>query len=194
MNVICKDKKKFSLTVDKPYEVLEENNSRFTIINDNGKTQKYSKLLFEEEVIVPDESTSNNIIETISISDQIIFVVDGEEVSVENITLSEDTEMSCGVHQTYNISGLIDDLIKVLPERDNLRNEVIAYIVKEVLVLHEQEDSCAFRLLSTNTNSTNYSYVENALDHLTTRKMTSHNPSSKNEITLWVVLGASLRN
>jgi len=192
MKVICINPKTYSLTKNKEYEILKSIDNRNTIINDNGKTQSYGTSLFEEPVPKIVESTTADVLESLSFGMNeegvILMTIDGEEISFDDNLAEESTEISCGIQQISNINVLFENIVENVPDRGDMRQVIANEIIRLVLSSANIEFPSAYRLISTNSeNNDNYPFIASTMSNFTDVILSRNNPSSGLDITLWVI-------
>lgn len=206
MNKICTNPKNYKLTQGKVYEILDEEDGYFLLVNDSNKTVRYYSDLFDgaeqanepiEEVAPPPPParTEADVISSLNVSYNNnrcnVFYVDlnNETVTFQtNIIGISTTNISCGIHQMHNINDVLSSIENnVNTDEDDLL-ELRKEIVKRVtsLFIRYHRGNSRWMLMSTNNNDTFEDYFE-VFDSLAQTNLGwESNPNSGNEIKLWV--------
>jgi len=184
----------YKLTVDNVYEVIKFEDDYYFLINDNGKTVRYGKSLFEEvedEVLVvaePIKRTEQDMINSIVYTDDNITYRDlnDNEVVIDNVMDSTDTDISYGISQIYNIDNQIEEITDNLPEDDdylNLRKALITAVIKGYAI---NDNSQAMWLMSTAIEDHTEEDLATFNELAGTVSQDKVNPNSQNVIRMWV--------
>ena len=203
MNKICTNPKNYKLTQGKVYEILDEEDGYFLLVNDSNKTVRYYSDLFgdveeaveevapppppartEADVISSLNVTYNNNICTVNYVDLNNNTVNFTTASI-NVSTSS---ISCGIHQMYNINNVLSSIDNnVNTDEDDLL-ELRKEIVKRVtsLFIRYHRGNSRWMLMSTNNDDSYEDYFE-VFDSLAQTNLGwENNPNSGNEIKLWV--------
>lgn len=157
ITVICVNPKNFNITKGKEYEILDEDDQRFTIRNDNDLVTRYYKNLFEIKEEEKPELTLDLILEGLSFnlnnSELIIDIPSHnieENIKVNNYTANNQTSgcgISCGVvgknsinsayaqfkGQKKHFEKLYNELNKYSSDDDfNIEEELFLFVIKKV--------------------------------------------------------------
>ena len=203
MNKICTNPKNYKLTQGKVYEILDEEDGYFLLVNDSNKTVRYYSDLFDdaeeavEEVAPPPPParTEADVISSLNVT------YDGQRCTVTYVDLNNQTvnfqtntigisttNISCGIHQMHNINDVLSSIENnVNTDEDDLL-ELRKEIVKRVtsLFIRYHRGNSRWMLMSTNNNDTFEDYFE-VFDSLAQTNLGwENNPNSGNEIKLWV--------
>lgn len=121
--LICINPKNYKLTLDKEYSIVIDEGETVLLINDNNKTVRYYKDLFqeiEEEIeIIPEPEpvavrTEQDLIDSITNDGIVIKYINfnNEEVVVENYLdiISNTNSFSCGIK---NLTGIGDQIAEI---------------------------------------------------------------------------------
>jgi len=184
----------YKLTVDNVYEVIKSEDDYYFLINDNGKTVRYGKSLFEEvedEVLVvaePIKRTEQDMIDSIVyIGDNITYRdLNDNEVVIDNVMSNSDTEISCGISQIYNIDNQIEEITDNLPEDDdylNLRKALITAVIKGFAIDDKHK---TMWLMSTAIEKHTEEDLATFDELAGTVSQDKVNPNSHNVIRMWV--------
>ena len=203
MNKICTNPKNYKLTQGKVYEILDEEDGYYLLVNDSNKTVRYYSDLFGdieeavEEVAPPPPParTEADVISSLNVSYDNnrcnVFYVDlnNETVAFQtNIIGISTTNISCGVHQMHNINNVLSSIENnVNTDEDDLL-ELRKEIVKRVtsLFIRYHRGNSRWMLMSTNNDVSYEDYFE-VFDSLAQTNLGwENNPNSENEIKLWV--------
>lgn len=205
MNKICTNPKNYKLTQGKVYEILDEEDGYYLLVNDSNKTVRYYSDLFDDVIAIPDEETivppappartEADVISSLNVTngDQrcTVTYVDLNnqtvifQTSVMGISL---TDISCGIRQMYNINAIMDSIDdNVNTDEDDLlelRKEIVKRVIS--LFINRNRGNSRWMLMSTNNNDTFEDYFE-VFDSLAQTNLGwENNPNSGNDIKLWV--------
>ena len=205
MNKICTNPKNYKLTQGKVYEILDEEDGYFLLVNDSNKTVRYYSDLFGDVIAIPDEETiapppppartEADVISSLNVTHVgqrcIVTYVDlnNQTVTFQTSTIGiSGTDISCGIRQ---ISG-INDVLSTIDNNVNtdeddlleLRKEIVKIVISSLI--RYNRGNTRWMLMSTNNNESYEDYFE-AIDSLAhTNVGWENNPNSENEIKLWV--------
>ena len=206
MNKICTNPKNYKLTQGKVYEILDEEDGYFLLVNDSNKTVRYYSDLFDdveetnepfEEVAPPPPParTEADVISSLNVTyNNNRCTVDYVDLNNNNVNFTTDSinvatsSISCGVYQLYNINaimGCIDNNVNT-DEDDllELRKEIVKRVIS--LFIHNKRGSTRWMIMSTNNDSSFEDYFD-VFDSLAQTNLGwETNPNSGNEIKLWV--------
>ena len=191
----CINPKNYRLTQNGEYEVIEDGVEFVKIINDSGKTVRYSKELFQEEVVPvapppPPARTEQDCINTIDISDGVIRFIDlnNNNVTINaSMTRNSNNAFSCGVVRLEGINLLMSRIENVIDTSEDDLIDLKKAIFKKAVDWNLRKSPYAFGLISTNQN-TNYEDYFDVLDEISssaTEWVT--NPNSDNLIKIWTL-------
>jgi hypothetical protein len=209
MNKICTNPKNYKLTQGKVYEILDEEDGYYLLINDSNKTVRYYSDLFDdaEEAIEevapppPPARTEVDVISSLTVayagSRQCRVIYQDLNNNTVDFTTRQisvsDTNISCGVRQLYNINDFLEGIDgAVTTEEDDLL-ELKKQIVKKALVIliEATQASSRWMLMSTNYFNDYEDYYE-VFDSLAQTNLGwEENPNSGNDIKLWVFNSAN---
>lgn len=206
MNKICINPKNYKLTQGKVYEILDEEDGYYLLVNDSNKTVRYYSDLFDdaeqanepiEEVAPPPPPvrTEADVISSLNVtcSGQICNVtyvdLNNETVNFQTSTIGiSSTDISCGIRQIHGINDILSSIENnVNTDEDDLL-ELRKEIVKRVtsLFIRYHRGNSRWMLMSTNNDSSFEDYFE-VFDSLAQTNLGwENNPNSGNEIKLWV--------
>ena len=206
MNKICINPKNYKLTQGKVYEILDEEDGYFLLVNDSNKTVRYYSDLFDdiEEAVEPVEEvappppparTEADVINSLNVTyNNNRCTVNYVDLNNNNVNFTTDSinvtasYISCGVYQLYNINAImecIDDNVNT-DEDDllELRKEIVKRVIS--LFIHNKRSSTRWMIMSTNNNSSFEDYFD-VFDSLAQTNLGwETNPNSGSEIKLWV--------
>jgi len=180
-NIICINPKRYNVTKDKEYNVIEEKNDRYIIKNDNGKIVGYSKNLFkikENKTEITSEILKN--------------IVERAKGILPKLNIN-DTVISCGIYQIAGVSNNIftpnigisllkKTILKNIPEEK--QNDVLYYCILHVLLKALKNANCAKYIASDAERKNNL--LHTILDEICIYKSEGVvNPNSGNVIYLW---------
>ena len=191
----CINPKNYRLTQNGEYEVVEDGVEFVKIINDSGKTVRYSKELFQEEVVPvapppPPARTEQDCINSIIISDNNIQFNDlNNDIVTINATMTRNSNngFSCGVVRLEGINSLMSRIEYAVDTSEDDLIDLKKAILKKAVDWNLRRSPYAFGLISTNQNS-NYEDYYDVLDEMsssTTEWVT--NPNSSNLIKIWTL-------
>ena len=203
MNKICTNPKNYKLTQGKVYEILDEEDGYFLLINDSNKTVRYYSDLFDdveeavEEVAppTPPARTEADVISSLNVtsSDQrcsVTYVdLNNQTVNFQTSTIEiSGTDISCGIRQMHGINNILLSIDNNVSTTDDDLLELKKEILKRVisLLINRNRGNTRWMLMSTNNNSSFEDYFE-VFDSLAQTNLGwENNPNSGNEIKLWV--------
>ena len=206
MNKICTNPKNYKLTQGKIYEILDEEDGYFLLVNDSNKTVRYYSDLFDDVIAIPDEETvappppppartEADVINSLNVTYNnnrctVTYVdLNNETVTFQtNIIGISTTNISCGIHQMHNINDVLSSIENnVNTDEDDLlelRKEIVKRVIS--LFIHNKRANTRWMVMSTNNNDTFEDYFE-VFDSLAQTNLGwENNPNSGNEIKLWV--------
>ena len=153
----CINPKNYRLTQNGEYEVVEDGVEFVKIINDSGKTVRYSKELFQEEVVPvappPPARTEQDCINSIIISgDNIQFNDLNNDIVTINATMTRNSNsgFSCGVVRLEGINSLIERIENVVDTSEDDLIDLKKAILKKAVDWNLRRSPYAFGLISTN--------------------------------------------
>lgn len=192
----CINNNGYNVTIGNEYNLIQESQDFYFLVNDNQKTVKYGKTLFEivgEEQAVPVAAepvklTEQQMIDSITYNNGTITFknTDDEVIDIDTEVLSfEDTEISCGIGQSYNLDTLID---LINDSCDNLDDDYIGLrkaLFKEAITT-EVLDHTSKAIIIMSTTSDKDEDLLPVLNELAAWTSNSvNNPNSGNNITMW---------
>ena len=205
MNKICTNPKNYKLTQGKVYEILDEEDGYFLLINDSNKTVRYYSDLFDDVIAIPDEETiapppppartEADVISSLNVTydDQrcsVTYVdLNNQTVNFQTSTISiSETNISCGIHQMYGINNILSSIDNNVSTADDdlleLRKEIVKRVIS--LFIRYNRNNTRWMLMSTNNDDSYEDYFE-VFDSLAQTNLGwENNPNSENEIKLWV--------
>ena len=203
MNKICINPKNYKLTQGKVYEILDEEDGYYLLVNDSNKTVRYYSDLFDdveeavEEVAPPPPParTEADVISSLNVT------CNGQRCSVTYVDLNNQTvdftterinvatsSISCGIHQMYGINDILSSIDNNVSTADDDLLELKKEIVKRVisLLINRNRGNTRWMLMSTNNDDSYEDYFE-VFDSLAQTNLGwENNPNSGNDIKLWV--------
>ena len=203
MNKICTNPKNYKLTQGKVYEILDEEDGYFLLVNDSNKTVRYYSDLFGdieeavEEVAPPPPParTEADVISSLNVTcgDQrctVTYVdLNNQTVNFQTSTIGiSGTEISCGIRQISGINNILSSIDNNVSTADDdlleLRKEIVKRVIS--LLIRANRGNTRWMLMSTNANVIYEDYFE-VIDSLAQTNLGwEDNPNSGNEIKLWV--------
>ena len=203
MNKICTNPKNYKLTQGKVYEILDEEDGYFLLVNDSNKTVRYYSDLFDdveeavEEVAppTPPARTEADVISSLNVTNNgqrctVTYVdLNNQTVTFQTNTIGiAGTDISCGIRQMYNINNILLSIDNNVSTADDDLLELKKEIVKRVIssLIRYNRGNTRWMLMSTNDNVIYEDYFE-VFDSLAQTNLGwENNPNSGNEIKLWV--------
>ena len=216
--LICVNPKNYKLTLDKKYTVVIDEGETVMIVNDNNKTVRYYKDLFqevEEEVIIPEPEleviprTEQDLIESIA-SDGLnttYIDFDNQLVTIDNELniLNNANDFSCGIKNIINIGDQLEKIYNVIAKTEEVSEEDLPLLTKAVIKHHfknyiknksNNNFNAAIYLMSCNINDGGLDEetvdILNEISDFNTEP--ELNPNSGNEIMLWGFYKSNLDN
>lgn len=215
--LICTNPKHYKLTLDKKYLVIEDEGETILIINDNNKTARYYKDLFEEveEEVIPEPEpvvvrTEQDLIDSITSDGLNTTYVDfNNQIVVINNTLSitsNENAFSCGIKKINNISSQLEEIYDMITETADTAEEDLSLLTKAIIKHHFKnfirvrsvgDYSGGIFLMSCNITGDNCLDEEivdilNEISDFNTEP--ENNPNSGNQIKLWGFYKSNLDN
>ena len=203
MNKICINPKNYKLTQGKVYEILDEEDGYYLLVNDSNKTVRYYSDLFGdieeavEEVAPPPPParTETDVISSLNVTCNgqrctVTYVdLNNQTVNFQTYTIGiYGTEISCGIRQMSNINNILSSIDNnVSTDEDDLlelRKEIVKRVIS--LLIRYNRGNTRWMLMSTNYDDTFEDYFE-VFDSLAQTNLGwENNPNSGNNINLWV--------
>ena len=203
MNKICINPKNYKLTQGKVYEILDEEDGYYLLVNDSNKTVRYYSDLFDdveeavEEVAPPPPParTEADVISSLNVTCAgqrctVTYVdLNNQTVTFQTSTIGiNGTNISCGIRQMSNINNILSSIDNnVSTDEDDLL-ELRKEIVKRVtsLFIRDLRGNTRWMLMSTNNDDIFEDYFD-VFDSLAQTNLGwENNPNSGNDIKLWV--------
>lgn len=192
----CIENNGYNITVGNVYLLLQESQDFYFVVNDNNKTVKYSKQMFElveeeaPQVIEPVKRTEQDMIDSIVWNNNSVRFndLDNNVVNVNNAFSDYGTEASCGIKAIDGLDATLQYINAAVPEDDDyleLRKAIFKIILKNRIIYKYAGDNCAMRILSTTANQD--SDMLSVLDEMANMvSEVKNNPNSGNDIKMWV--------
>ena len=203
MNKICTNPKNYKLTQGKVYEILDEEDGYYLLVNDSNKTVRYYSDLFDdieeavEEVAPPPPParTEADVISSLNVT------CAGQRCSVTYVDLNNQTvnfqtstirifgtDISCGIRQISGINHILLSIDNNVSTTDDdlleLRKEIVKRVIS--LLIHYNRGNTRWMLMSTNNDDIFEDYFD-VFDSLSQTNLGwENNPNSGNDIKLWV--------
>ena len=177
MNKICINPKNYKLTQGKVYEILDEEDGYFLLVNDSNKTVRYYSDLFGdveeavEEVAPPPPParTETDVISSLNVTYNhqrctVTYVdLNNQTVNFQTSTIGiSGTDISCGIRQ---ISG-INDILYCIDNNVNTNEDDLLELRKEILkrvislLINRNRGNTRWMLMSTNNDDSYEDYFE----------------------------------
>lgn len=203
MNKICINPKNYKLTQGKVYEILDEEDGYFLLVNDSNKTVRYYSDLFGdieeavEEVAPPPPParTEVDVINSLNVTCSgqrctVTYVdLNNQNVNFQTNTIGiSATDISYSICQMHGINNILLSIDNNVSTTDDdlleLRKEIVKRVIS--LIIHYNRGNTRWMLMSTNNDSSFEDYFE-VFDSLAQTNLGwENNPNSVNEIKLWV--------
>lgn len=207
MNKICTNPKNYKLTQGKVYDILEEEDGYYLLVNDSNKTVRYYSDLFDDveesnETVEaftppppPPARTEADVISSLNVTSNgtrcnVTYVdLNNQTVNFQTNTIGiSGTDISCGVRQMYNINDILSGIDHAVSTTDDdlleLRKEIVKRVISLLIITNR--GNSRWMLMSTNNNGLYEDYFE-VFDSLAQTNLGwENNPNSGNEIKLWV--------
>lgn len=203
MNKICTNPKNYKLTQGKVYEILDEEDGYFLLVNDSNKTVRYYSDLFDDVEVVetiappppPPARTEADVISSLNVTpNNVRCTVTYVDLNNQTVTFQTNsieisgTDISCGIRQMSGINDVLASIDSNVSTTDDDLLELRKEIVKRVmsLLINRNRGNSRWMLISTNSNSIYEDYFD-VFDSLAQTNLGwENNPNSGNEIKLWV--------
>ena len=203
MNKICINPKNYKLTQGKVYEILDEEDGYYLLVNDSNKTVRYYSDLFDdiEEAVEeaapppPPARTEADVISSLNVTCAgqrctVTYVdLNNQTVTFQTSTIGiNGTNISCGIRQMSNINNILSSIDNnVSTDEDDLlelRKEIVKRVIS--LIIHYNRGNTRWMLMSTNNDDSYEDYFD-VFDSLAQTNLGwENNPNSGNDIKLWV--------
>lgn len=214
--LICVNPKNYKLTLGKKYTVVIDEGETVMIVNDNNKTVRYYKNLFQEveEEVIPEPEpvitrTEQDLIDSIASDGLMTTYIDfnNEKVIIGNRLniINNLNGFSCGIKNVINIGDQLEQIYNDISETSENIGEDLPFLEKEVIKHHFKNfiknklnsHSGGIYLMSCNVTGDNCLYEEtvdilNEISDFNTEP--ELNPNSGNEIMLWGFYKSNLDN
>ena len=205
MNKICINPKNYKLTQGKVYEILDEEDGYFLLVNDSNKTVRYYSDLFDDVIAIPDEETiapppppartEADVISSLNVTSDgqrctVTYVdLNNQSVTFQTSTIGIfETEISCGIRQISGINDILSSIDNNVNTNEDdlleLRKEIVKRVIS--LLIRYNRGNTRWMLMSTNADYNYEDYFE-VFDSLAQTNLGwENNPNSGNDIKLWV--------
>ena len=211
--LICINPKNYKLTEGNNYTVVIDEGETVMIVNDNNKTVRYYKDLFEEveEEVIPEPvvvRTEQDLIDSIA-SDGLnttYIDFDNETIQIDNClaTLNNENDFSCGIKNIINIGNQLEDIYDIVSKTVDYIEEDLPLFTKAIIKHHFKNYiksridtyNAGIYLMSCNINNGGLDEeivdILNEISDFNTEP--EINPNSGNEIKLWGFYKSNLDN
>ena len=214
--LICVNPKNYKLTLDKKYIVVIDEGETVMIVNDNNKTVRYYKDLFQEieEEVIPEPEpvivrTEQDLIDSIDSDglDTTYIEFDNQLVTIDNELdiLNNANDFSCGIKNIINIGNQLEEIYNVIAKTEEVSEEDLPLLTKAIIKHHfknyiknksNNNFNAAIYLMSCNINDDGLDEetvdILNEISDFNTEP--ELNPNSGNEIKLWGFYKSNLDN
>lgn len=207
MKKICINPKNYKLTQGNEYEILQQEDGYYLLVNDSNKTVRYYSDLFDDveesnETVEaftppppPPARTEVDVINSLNvIANNLRCTVTYVDLNNQTVTFQTNsieisgTDISCGIHQMSGINDVLASIDSNVNTTEDDLLELRKEIVKRVmsLLINRNRGNSRWMLISTNNNNLYEDYFE-VFDSLAQTNLGwENNPNSGNEIKLWV--------
>lgn len=214
--LICVNPKNYKLTLDKKYTVIIDEGETVMIVNDNNKTVRYYKDLFQEveEEVIPEPEpvivrTEQDLIDSIATDNLNTTYIDfNNQIRIVHNKLSilnNPNEFSCGIKNVVNIKSQGIEICRNVEVDANNMEEDLPLLTKALFNHHIKSFirsklnsyDAGLYLLSCNVTGDNCLSEEtvdvlNEISDFNTQP--ELNPNSGNQIKLWGIVKSNLDN
>ena len=214
--LICTNPKNYKLTLDKKYTVVIDEGDTVMIVNDNNKTVRYYKDLFEEveEEVIPEPEpviirTEQDLIDSITNNGLYTTYVDfnNEIVTIENFldVRNNENAFSCGIKNIVNIGDQIEEIYEKIADTIETAEEDLELLTKTIIKHHfknyvkycgNNNFNAGIYLMSCNISGDGLDDetvdILNEISDFNTEP--ELNPNSGNQIKLWGFYKSNLDN
>lgn len=213
--LICTNPKNYKLTLDKKYTVVIDEGDTVMIVNDNNKTVRYYKDLFEEveEEVIPEPEpviirTEQDLIDSITTEGAMTTYIDfdNEEIEIDNhlSIINNENSFSCGIKNIINIGDQLEEIYDTISVTADNAGEDLELLTKAVIKHHFKtfiqtnyvNYDAGLYLMSCNINGDGLDeetveILDEISDFNTEPEL---NPNSGNQIKLWGFYKSNLDN
>jgi hypothetical protein len=214
--LICINPKNYKLTESNKYTVVIDEGDTVMIVNDNNKTVRYYKDLFEEveEEIIPEPElvvvrTEQDLIDSITndVSNTTYIDFNNEIITINNYLqcINNENSFSCGIKNVINIGDQLEEIYETISNTADNAGEDLELLTKSVIKHHFKSFinsnydnySAGIYLMSCNVTGNDCLEDEivdilNEISDFNTQPEV--NPNSGNEIKLWGFYKSNLDN
>lgn len=203
MKKVCINPKNYKLTQGNEYEILQQEDGYYLIVNDSNKTVRYYSDLFGdieeavEEVTPPPPParTEADVISSLNVTCSVqrctVTYVDlnNQTVNFQTSTIGIfGTDISCGIRQISGINDILLSIDNNVSTTDDdlleLRKEIVKRVIS--LLINRNRGNTRWMLMSTNNDDIFEDYFD-VFDSLAQTNLGwENNPNSGNDIKLWV--------
>lgn len=203
MKKVCINPKNYKLTQGNEYEILQQEDGYYLIVNDSNKTVRYYSDLFGdieeavEEVAPPPPParTEADVISSLNVTCSgqrctVTYVdLNNQTVNFQTSTIGIfGTEISCGIRQISGINDILLSIDNNVSTTDDdlleLRKEIVKRVIS--LLINRNRGNTRWMLMSTNNDDIFEDYFD-VFDSLAQTNLGwENNPNSGNDIKLWV--------
>lgn len=203
MKKVCINPKNYKLTQNNEYEILQQEDGYYLLVNDSNKTVRYYSDLFDDVEVVetiappppPPARTEADVISSLNVTYN-NHRCNISYVDLNNQTINFTTEpinvatssISCGIYQLYNINAIMESIDDNVDTSEDdlleLRKEIVKRVIS--LFIRNKRGNTRWMLMSTNNDDSYEDYFE-VFDSLAQTNLGwENNPNSGNDIKLWV--------
>ena len=214
--LICVNPKNYKLTLDKKYTVVIDEGETVMIVNDNNKTVRYYKNLFQEveEEIIPEPEpvvvrTEQDLIDSItSVGANTTYIdFNNEVITISNHLqcVNNMNSFSCGIKNLINIGDQINAIYEVISETEENVEEDLSLLTRAIIKHHFKNYikyslnnyNAGIYLMSCNINGVDCldeEVVDILIEISDFNTEPELNPNSGNKIMLWGFYKSNLDN
>ena len=189
----------YNITIGNTYNLLQESQDFYWLVNDNQKTVKYGKNMFEliEDEIIPEpipvvQRTEADMVDSVTISGSTLSYINLDNNIVNfSVGLEEnDTNISCGIGQLSGINSLVSIINSRVPQDDDyidLRKELLRkYLISNAKSNDYRDENAAMWLISTAIKDIDEDMISVLDEVADTVSEVKNNPNSGNDIKMWI--------
>lgn len=203
-----------SISLNSKYDLINESDTRYTLVNDRGIQANYAKNLFRvipEEPVVPPIITINELNVETTCDNELIFTINCPFTEGLNFNFTSQRNFSfsqivfnCGITGLNGLNNLQHDIFRAKrifekfiydnnqifvlnPEIsiDELFEDIARSLIQDIIANFQGENGSRAGLLIMSTTTYLGDLLKNALNELSTTSTTVYNPNSNHNIIMW---------
>lgn len=203
MTKTCINAKNYKLTVDKVYEIIDEEGEFYTLINDANKAVSYSKALFKNTpkektvkvappvpvpppVIITHLEDVNITVNENNDGVYLHIVINDTTTTTQSISI-HGSNSSCGILEFNNVQGFttsIVDRFNGIQNKDFTLDELLTICFEKIF---EDKGEDFTYLISIRNDYNNFETLSFVLTELSDASISKVNPNSGHSITSWLL-------